>query len=123
MILAAIMPGPHEPSLHINSFLEQLVAELNKLWKGVEIKTSEGKNTLLAAVICNSSDIPASRKVGGFVGHGANKGCSRCLKSFSSPSRTFGDKADYSGLILNHGLVEVQMITVSMEWNGSMHKL
>ena len=91
------MPGPHEPSLHINSFLEQLVAELNKLWKGVEIETSEGKNTLLAAVICNSSDIPASRKVGGFVGHGANKGCSRCLKSFTSLlSRICGDKADYS---------------------------
>ena len=31
----------------INSFLEQLVSELNKLWKGVEIQTNEGKNTFL----------------------------------------------------------------------------
>ena len=29
--------------ISINSFLEQLVSELNKLWKGVEIQTNEGK--------------------------------------------------------------------------------
>ena len=50
-----------------------------------------------AAVICNSCDIPACRKLGGFVGHIAKMGCSRCLKSFSTESRKFGDKADYSG--------------------------
>lgn len=44
------------------------------------------------AVLCNSSDIPATRKVGGFVGHSARKGCSRCLKNF--PVSSFGD---YSG--------------------------
>ena len=43
MILAGIIPGPNELSLHITSFLEQLVAELNRLWKGVEIETMEGK--------------------------------------------------------------------------------
>ena len=47
MILAGIIPGPNEPNLHINLFLEQLVSELNKLWKGVEIQTNEGKNTFL----------------------------------------------------------------------------
>ena len=55
-------------------------------------------NNFFAAVICNSCDIPACRKVGGFVGHGAVKGCSRCLKSFTSDSHAFGDKADYSRL-------------------------
>ena len=29
-----------------------------------------------------SSDIPATRKVAGFVGHNATKACSRCLKTF-----------------------------------------
>jgi len=47
--------------------------------------------------MCNLFDVPACRKVGGFVGHGAAKGCSICLKSFVSPSHTFGDKLDYSG--------------------------
>ena len=66
-----------------------------KLWKGVQIETSEGKECLYAALICNLSDVPACRKVGGFFGHGAVKGCSRCLKSFTSQS--FGDMSDYSG--------------------------
>ena len=40
-----------------------------------------------------ASDIPATRKVAGFVGHSAIKGCSRCLKSFPK----VGDHTDYSG--------------------------
>lgn len=78
MILVGVIPGPHEPSIHINSFLEQLVHDLLKLWHGVEMLTSEGAQIICAAGLCNSSDIPATRKVGGFVGHGARKGCSRC---------------------------------------------
>ena len=96
MIVVGIIPGPSEPSLHINSFLEPLVVDLLKLWKGVEIETSEGRHQFFGVLLCNSSDIPACRKVGGFVGHAAAKGCSRCLKSFVSPSHTFGDKLDYS---------------------------
>lgn len=89
MVLLGIIPGPHEPSLDINAYLEPVVADLMKLWKGVEAETSED-----AALICSSSDVPACRKIGGFVGHGAVKGCSRCLKSFASSS--FGEKSDYS---------------------------
>ena len=95
MVLVGVIPGPHEPSLHINSFLEPIVLELLKLWTGVEILTTEGNQIVRAALLCNSSDIPATRKVGGFVGHGAVKGCSRCLRSFTTNS--FTDKADYSG--------------------------
>ena len=47
-----------------------------------------------AALLCCSCDVPASRKVCGFVGHGACKGCSKCLLSF--PTCSFGEKADYS---------------------------
>jgi hypothetical protein len=94
MILVGIIPGPHEPSLHINSFLEPLVQDLLKLWKGIEMPTTEGTQVLRAALLCNSSDIPATRKVGGFVGHAALKGCSRCLKSF--PPQKFGDKAGFN---------------------------
>ena len=46
-------------------------------------------------LLCAACDIPASRKLGGFVGHNALKGCSRCLKSF--PTEHFGEASDYSG--------------------------
>ena len=68
---------------------------LLKLWKGVKMSTTEGQQVIRAALLCNSSDVPATREVGGFVGHGATKGCSRCLKNCETA--TFGDKADYSG--------------------------
>ena len=37
VILAAVIPGPSEPSLTINSYLDPIVSDLNKLWNGVEI--------------------------------------------------------------------------------------
>ena len=76
MILIGVLQGPHEPSLHINSFIETFVQELLKLWKVIEMPTSEGTQVVHAVLLCNSSDIPATRKVGGFVGHGTQKGCS-----------------------------------------------
>lgn len=48
-----------------------------------------------AALLCVACDIPAARKVCGFVGHQALRGCSKCLKEF--PTEEFGEKADYSG--------------------------
>ena len=95
MLLVGVIPGPHEPSLHINSFLEPLVDELLKLWNGVEMITTEGQQIVHAVLLCNSSDVPATRKVGGFVGHGALKGCSRCLRNFETTR--FSEKPNYSG--------------------------
>ena len=69
MIVVGIILGPNEPNLHMNSFLEPLVVvDLIKLWKGVEVETSEGKQQFFGALPCNSSDIPACRKVGGMLG-------------------------------------------------------
>ena len=48
-----------------------------------------------AALICVACDIPAARKVCGFVSHNALLGCSKCLKPF--PTTSFGEKPDYSG--------------------------
>ena len=73
MLLIGVIPGPTEPHLHVNPFLEQLVEELLKLWKGIEMITTEGTQTVHAILLCNSSDIPATRKWGGVVGHGAQK--------------------------------------------------
>ena len=44
---------------------------------------------------CLACDVPAARKVGGFIGHRGYRGCSRCLKMF--PTEHFGDYNDYSG--------------------------
>lgn len=61
MILVGIIPGPNEPSLHINSFLEPVVGDLLKLWKGVEMATPDGVKTVRAALLCTAADIPATR--------------------------------------------------------------
>ena len=34
------------------------------------------------ALLCVACDLPAGRKVCGFLGHSATLGCSRCLKAF-----------------------------------------
>ena len=44
-------------------------------------------------------DIPATRKLCGFLGHSAKLGCNKCLKEF--PSVEGGDKRDYSGFSRN----------------------
>ena len=94
MILVGVIPGPKEPSLHVNTYLNPLVEDLNKLWNGVVLNNHNNNSIVVrAALLCLSSDIPASRKVCGFVGHNATKACSKCLLSF--PTASFGEKADY----------------------------
>ena len=94
MFLVGVIPGPREPSLHMNTFLKPLV-DLKQLWKGKFLKKADGHLVLVrGALLCCGSDIPASRKLCGFVGHRATKGCSKCLVSF--PTERFGDKPDYS---------------------------
>ncbi|XP_063077496.1 uncharacterized protein LOC134467584 [Engraulis encrasicolus] len=97
MILVGLIPGPKEPSLNINAFLDPLVEELQALWDGIILEDSSfiGHQVYRAALLCLSSDIPATRKCGGFVGHGAYRGCHKCLKTFSK--KAFGEKMDYSG--------------------------
>ena len=95
-VLVGVIPGPREPSKSMNSYLAPLVQELKQLWTGVVMKSASGSSVFVcAALICTACDIPASRKLSGFVSHNAYRGCSRCLKSF--PTKAFGEKADYSG--------------------------
>lgn len=101
VILIGVIPGPKEPSIHINSFLKPIVDELKNLWLGLgqTFINADGQTVLVhAALLCASSDIPATRKLGGFVGHHATKGCSKCLLSF--PTENFGEKPDHSNF--NH---------------------
>ena len=80
IIIAGIIPGPNEPSQVMNTFLEPLVADLNALWKGVYISVPSHSHTIRirAALLCVSCDIPACRKVCGFLGHNSNLACSKC---------------------------------------------
>lgn len=96
IVLVGIIPGPHEPSKTMNGYLTPLVDELKQLWHGVVMQSiSKTEVIVRAALICTACDIPAGRKVSGFVGHNALHGCSKCLKAF--PTISFGEKPDYTG--------------------------
>ena len=77
-MLIGLIPGPSEPKENINSFLKPLVNDLIELWNGIQIHCSSTTTLIRGALIAVSCDIPAARKVCQFLGHKANKGCSRC---------------------------------------------
>ena len=97
VIIVGIIPALTKEPPSLNYFLNPLVTELNALWRGMKIRTfgspTEGAE-VRAALICCAADIPAARKLCGFVGHSANHGCSHCNKFFPGG---FGEKKDYSG--------------------------
>ena len=97
VLLVGIIPAfEHEPNL--NSFMKPIVRELKEFWNpGVKLFTAESPRFKLhfrLALMCVACDIPAARKVCGFMGHGATLGCSRCLKIFPNGS---DNKKDCSG--------------------------
>lgn len=51
VILFGVIPGPCEPSLTINTYLNPLVSELLELWKGVQLKVpgTDNKSTFKCA--------------------------------------------------------------------------
>ena len=96
IIIVGIIPGPNEPQ-SLNPFLQPLVKDLKKLWKGVnlQIQTPSGivEQVVHCAVLGVGCDIPAARKACGFLGHSAKLGCSKCFKEFPG---TVGNM-NYSG--------------------------
>ena len=81
-ILVGLIPGPHEPRHDINTFLEPFVSDLLRFWCGVELNVASGgcRKLIRCALLCVACDIPAGRKVCGFLSHNAHLGCSRCLQ-------------------------------------------
>lgn len=74
IIIVSVIPGPKEPKLIMNSFIGPLVQELNSAYKGWKIPTNHPilkHVTVRLCVGCISSDIPATRKLCGFLGHTA----------------------------------------------------
>ena len=98
IIIVGVIPGPKEPKFTMNSFIGSLVQELNSAYKGWKIPTNHPMLKHVTVRLCVgwiSSDIPATRKLCGFLGHSARLGCNKCLKSF--PTARFGEKPDFSG--------------------------
>lgn len=97
VILVGIIPGPIEPSLSLNSYLSPLVHKLKNAWEsGMVLSTDQNATvTLRLALACVSCDLPASRKVSGFLGHNARLGCTKCLKEFDTPSLRYTDYSRY----------------------------
>ena len=95
IIVVGVIPGPREPKLTINSYLSPLVVELKQAWdQGFSVYNDKGTNICVKlALSCVACDIPASRKVCGFLSHHAHLGCNKCLKQFS----TNRERTDYSG--------------------------
>ena len=97
VILVGIIPAlKHEPK-SLNHFLNPAVDELNALWKGVKVNTHNSPSSTVkiqVAVLCFASDIPAARKLCGFLGHSARRGCSHCYKEFPGG---FGEQRNYGG--------------------------
>ena len=63
--------------MNIKSFLEPIVTELQELWHGTMLKEIGNVVPLSfykMALLVISSDIPATRKFAGFLGHNALRG-------------------------------------------------
>ena len=91
-IIVGIIPGPREPKGCINTYLGPMVAELLELWQGCWIGTIPNHVFVRGALLGTVCDVPASRKVGGYVGHSGKLGCTKCIKPFVT--KQFGSKAD-----------------------------
>ena len=96
IIVAGIIPEMSKEPKSLNTFLAPIVDELQALWKGVKLSTSSCNTCLTyrGALLLAAADLPARRKLCGFKGYAAHRGCSKCFKYFPG---SFKDKTDYSG--------------------------
>jgi hypothetical protein len=72
VILVGIMPGPHEAK-NINSYLEPLTEQLMEFWSGkhLNVHGSSTKRLVRCALLAVCCDLPAGRKVCGFLSYNA----------------------------------------------------
>ncbi|XP_065917612.1 uncharacterized protein [Dysidea avara] len=102
ILIAGIIPGPGEPSYNeINSYLRPLVKELNFLWTdGFTMMHNDKSVVVQAALLATVCDVPATAKIGGFVGHMSKHACWKCSKEF--PYNKTLNRVDFSGIELGH---------------------
>ena len=99
MLIGVIPDMGKEPKTA--TFIQPLVEELIDSWRyGTATRTYKSRSKVVnvkLALVCVGCDIPATRKLCGFLGHGATLGCSKCLKEFPG----MAGKKDYSGFCRN----------------------
>ena len=99
VLLLGVLPALSKEPSSLNTFLQPAIEELLTLQKGVVIDINDKNVTVTARLLCTSSDIPATRKLGGFLGHSATLGCSKCLKQFTTMTVNGSKKRNYSGFV------------------------
>ena len=98
MLILALLPGPNEVKLHkINHYLAPIVDELLEFWSGVNLPPSEDHlevKKIQLVVICCANDIPAARKLCGYIS--AKAACYRCHKRANVRRSNFSGFDDIS---------------------------
>ena len=83
----------------MNSYLKPLVKELNSLWsEGFTLLKGAEKIVIHAALLATVCDVPATAKIGGFLGHTSKHACWKCSKVF--PYNESLNRVDFSGVHL-----------------------
>ena len=86
ILLVGLIPSMAKEPANINSFLEPLVCELRQAWiDGFRIKLGRVIKTFGLALLCIGCDIPACRKLCGFLGMRFKAGFhfrAKCAKDF-----------------------------------------
>ena len=100
--ILGILPGPNEPSVHINTFLRPLVDDLLNLWEGVPFVYEGSRHVMRAALTAVTADLPALRKVTQFLGHKADLGCTRCKFRAEREPNTTGASGKMSYFTTTH---------------------
>ena len=80
------------------NYIGPLVQDLQSAYKGRQIPTNHPILKYVTVRLCVgviACDIPATRKLVGFLGHSAKLGCNKCLKEF--PTDGSSGNNDYSG--------------------------
>lgn len=76
ILLVGVIPGPKEPKLTINSYITPLILEFREAWeRGLQVIMKNNVSVCVKlALSCITCDIPASRKVCGYLSHNAALG-------------------------------------------------
>ncbi|XP_061363881.1 uncharacterized protein LOC133307391 [Gastrolobium bilobum] len=98
LIMSMIIPGPKMPGNNIDVYLQPLVAELQKLWIGVDAYDSSTDEMfqMRASLFCTISDFPGLDNLSGWNTH-TLLACPSCNFNTESKRLKFGRKNCFMG--------------------------
>ncbi|EIE85335.1 hypothetical protein RO3G_10045 [Rhizopus delemar RA 99-880] len=103
-----------------------MIAELNTLYGGIMMSTYQNRNgeMVRVALMSVNCDIPAARKVAGFMGQSAHKACNKCSTVFSRISTGANStKPDFSDFDDEHWILRnnTQQRQEAYAWLNATH--